>query len=138
MSRHLVLALSLCLWAAAAADELVYEPVNPAFGGDPFNGAWLLNSAQAQDTFEEDIEPVDETQSRLDNFFDLLERSVLSRLASALTGSIVGQGGDLQPGTVETQNFVIEIVDTGGGQLTVFTTDKVTGESTEFQVDNLP
>lgn len=33
---------------AASASQLVYKPVNPAFGGDPQNGNWLLSQASAQ------------------------------------------------------------------------------------------
>ena len=33
---------------AAAASQLVYKPIDPAFGGDPLNGSWLLGQAQAQ------------------------------------------------------------------------------------------
>ncbi len=33
---------------AACASQLVYKPVNPAFGGDPQNGNWLLSQASAQ------------------------------------------------------------------------------------------
>ena len=31
--------------------ELVYQPINPNFGGNPLNGSYLLNSAQAQNTY---------------------------------------------------------------------------------------
>jgi curli production assembly/transport component CsgF len=43
-------------------------------------------------------------------------------------------GGKLKPGTVETGNFRIDIVDAGGGVLVITTTDKVTGATTSFQV----
>jgi curli production assembly/transport component CsgF len=33
------------------AQDLVYRPRNPAFGGDTFNYQWLLNSAESQNTF---------------------------------------------------------------------------------------
>lgn len=32
----------------AGASEIVYRPINPAFGGDPFNGSFLLETARAQ------------------------------------------------------------------------------------------
>lgn len=32
--------------------QLVYTPINSAFGGDPFNYTWLLNSANSQNQFE--------------------------------------------------------------------------------------
>lgn len=35
----------------ASAEQLVYTPVNPSFGGNPLNGPTLLQSAQAQKRF---------------------------------------------------------------------------------------
>ena len=34
----------------AQAGNLIYQPINPSFGGDPFVGSYLLGKAQAQDT----------------------------------------------------------------------------------------
>jgi curli production assembly/transport component CsgF len=46
----------------AAAGQLVYRPVNPSFGGDPFNSAHLLGTANANDRYKDpnevDIEEV--------------------------------------------------------------------------------
>ena len=42
--------------------------------------------------------------------------------------------GNLQPGTVETSTFLINIVDQGNGTLLITTTDKSTGASTSFQI----
>lgn len=66
-----------------------------------------------------------------------LERSILSRLTSTISGSIIGDGGDLQPGTVETTDFIIDVVDLGDGRLRIMTTDKSTGDSTSFEIDTL-
>ena len=33
----------------AQAGNLIYQPINPSFGGDPFVGSYLLGKAQAQD-----------------------------------------------------------------------------------------
>ena len=35
--------------SVARAGQLVYTPVNPTFGGNPFNGDWLLNQGILQD-----------------------------------------------------------------------------------------
>jgi len=44
-----VLTIAIAAMAgAASASQLVYKPVNPAFGGDPQNGSWLLSQASAQ------------------------------------------------------------------------------------------
>jgi len=121
----------------AAATELVYVPVNPAFGGSPLNGSVLLGAAQATNKHKD---PQADSygglgkQTPLQQFADTLERSILSQLSSAAVSRVVGPNGGLQPGTVETGNFRITIVDSGGGVLTITTTDKVTGASTSFQV----
>jgi curli production assembly/transport component CsgF len=54
--------LLLSLNGVAAAGQLVYRPVNPSFGGDPFNSAHLLGIANANDRYKDpnevDIEEV--------------------------------------------------------------------------------
>jgi curli production assembly/transport component CsgF len=121
----------------ANAGELVYTPVNPAFGGNPINGSVLLNAAQAQNKTKDPdaISPFQNTEKNsLQQFNEILERSVLNRLASAAMGGIIGSGGALQSGTLDTANFTITITDLGGGMLKVTTTDKATGAFTSFEV----
>lgn len=125
----------------ATGSELVYFPLNPSFGGSPLNGPVLLNSAQAQNKYTDPA--IDEAaaartqfaaKTPLEQFNETLERSILSRLASNASASIMGNGFGLQPGTVETGNFVINIVDMGGGTLRITTTDKANGTSSSFEV----
>ena len=59
---------------------------------------------------------------------------MLSRIAAATASGIVGGDGKLVPGSIETRDFTIEIVDLGGGLLQIKTTDKANGSSTSFQV----
>jgi curli production assembly/transport component CsgF len=119
----------------ALATELAYVPVNPAFGGNPMNGPVLLGSAQAANKHKDPSSPGSPfaKQTPLQQFNDMLERSVLSQLSAAATANVIG-GGKLKPGSVETGNFRIDIVDAGAGVLVITTTDKVTGASTSFQV----
>jgi curli production assembly/transport component CsgF len=120
---------------SAAATEFVYVPVNPSFGGNPINGAVLLNTAQATNKHKDPAASAGYVkQTPLQQFNDMLERAVLSQLAMAATSDVMGSGGKLKPGVVETGNFRIEIVDSGGGVLTITTTDKLTGATTSFQV----
>lgn len=122
--------------APAGATELVYVPVNPSFGGSPLNGPVLLNSAQAQNKHKDpDAQIAGLTQrTPLEQFNDTLQRAILSRVAAAATGSLFSASGQLVPGTVETADFSISIVDQGGGILQITTTDKATGQSTSFQI----
>lgn len=120
---------------AAQASELVYTPINPSFGGNPLNGPTLLNEAQVQNHFKEPTtaSPLSQ-QSALQQFNSALRNAILSRISSAVTSDIVGTNGQLIPGTVETSDFRIAIVSLGDGVLQITTTDKTTGQSTQFQV----
>lgn len=123
---------------AASGTEMVYVPVNPVFGGNPNNGPVLLNAAQAQNNKKDpDARSASagyKPPSPLQQFNDTLQRSILSQVASAATSRIMGAGGQLTPGTVDTGNFRITIADIGGGMLLITTTDKLTGAMTSFQV----
>jgi curli production assembly/transport component CsgF len=141
INRRAVLRLRVLLLAMhmthPSASELVYYPVNPSFGGNPINGTVLLNSAQATNKHKDPeanaANPATQKTS-LQQFNDMLERSILSQLAAAASSRISGSGGKLVPGSVETGNFRIDIADLGGGLLLVTTTDRATGASTSFQV----
>ncbi|MFJ5297731.1 curli assembly protein CsgF [Pseudomonas sp. NPDC088368] len=121
--------------ASVLASELVYVPVNPSFGGNPLNGPVLLNQANAQNKFTEKSSSSGSTQSTLNQFNSMLQSAILSRVSSAVTSSIVGTDGKLTPGTVETTDFTISIVNLSPGLLQITTTDKTTGQSTSFQIN---
>lgn len=131
----LMAALVLAGVADASATVLVYVPVNPAFGGSPLNGPTLLNTAQATNKHKDPMSSSSLlSKTPLQQFNDMLQRSLLGQLATATVGGILGSGGKLKPGSVETGDFRIDIVDAGGGVLIITTTDKSTGETTSFQV----
>jgi curli production assembly/transport component CsgF len=47
--RTLIIGAGLALaTSCASASSLVYTPTNPTFGGNPLNGTFLLQQAQAQ------------------------------------------------------------------------------------------
>ena len=51
----IVCSLTLVLMGSQGwAQDFVYKPVNPAFGGDTFNYNWLLSSANAQNQYEDE------------------------------------------------------------------------------------
>lgn len=128
-------ALAVLSTFTAHATELVYVPINPSFGGSPLYGSVLLGSAQATNKHKEaDSSGLGAAgQDPLKQFNETLERAVLSQLASSATSKIL-VNGQLVPGAIETGNFRINVVDSGGGSLTVTTTDKVTGASSSFMV----
>lgn len=112
----------------AVASELIYYPVNPSFGGNPNNASGLLSVAQAQNHFKATPD------SPLKTFNDNLQRAIFSRLSSDALTALFGKGSVLAPGTYETAGFTIKVTDTGGGSLTIETTDKSSGASVSFTV----
>lgn len=113
------------------ATELVYTPVNPSFGGNPLNGTWLLNNAQAQNDYD-DPDLKDRTTlagtSALDRFS--------AQLQSRLLGQLLDNISTGNTGSLSTDAFIVNVVD-DSGQLTIEVTDRATGELSEIRVNGL-
>jgi len=62
---------------------MVYTPVNPSFGGNPFNSSHLLGIANAQNKFKDPKSLSNGSQA------DIFARQLQSRLLSALSSQIV-------------------------------------------------
>ncbi len=137
--RAALLIAAASMTGQAVASELIYYPRNPSFGGNPAYGHVLLNSALATKTHTDpglDEEIGLEEKTPLEQFNETLERQVVNRLTTAATSKIIGPNGNLIPGNLETDNFIIQIADIGNGMLNVTTTDKVTGATTAFMVSS--
>ena len=52
--KSIILTIFLIASAYSYGQQLVYTPINPAFGGSEFNYAWMLSSAESQNKFEDD------------------------------------------------------------------------------------
>jgi len=112
--------------------QLVYQPINPSFGGNPLNGNWLLSSAQLQDNTT-DPAATEQAQDPFADFQSNLNRSILSQLSRSLTNQIFGEGGELQEGLFQLGDFSIEVFETlEGVQITIF--DLLTGNETVILV----
>lgn len=126
ISARLLLTCSLlALGQGAMAQDLVYTPINPSFGGSPLNSAHLLSIANAQRTATaRDAETNDglsgsgidtPSTSNADLFVRQLEGRLLSALASQVTDAIFGEnpqdGGIVTFGTttVEFQRTLVSI-----------------------------
>ncbi len=109
---------------------MVFQFVNPNFGGNPNNGSFLLNEANAQNSYKDpDAYDFDtSTPSALDNFSTALQ----SQLLSGLMGNI-SQG---KPGRLVTQDFIVDVQNTDG-QLVMNVTDRSTGKTSTIQVQGL-
>jgi curli production assembly/transport component CsgF len=136
-SKTAIAAAFALLSQIATAGSLIYTPVNPTFGGDADNGAYLLSTANAVNKHQAPAVSVpgsSATQTPLDQFNTQLEQAILSRLASSVTSSIIGPNGTLQPGTITTGQFTVSVSNLSSTQLQVTTTDTTTGQTTTFQV----
>jgi len=111
-----------------AAQDFVYTPVNPAFGGDTFNYNWLLSSAQTQNLIDEP-ESGDE-RSALDSFTESLERQLLSNLSRQLSGAQFGES-NLEDGTYQIGSFNLDVISTLDG-LSITISDTSAGETTQI------
>lgn len=129
-----VAALLGCAGIPVQGTDLVYRPINPSFGGDPLNGPSLLNSANAQNTFKDpEASSPFGSQSQIQQFTDTLQRAILSRIASAVSGSVVDANGNLIPGTVTIGSISVTVLDLGT-TLRITTIDSSSGQTTTFEI----
>jgi curli production assembly/transport component CsgF len=101
------------------AQQLVYTPINPAFGGNPFNATQLEADASAQNQYKLSGSPKNLTDAQL--FAQQLQSELLAGLANQVAQAIFGPNA--QPsGTFsfggETVTFVRSL-----GEITVNITD---------------
>ena len=124
----LLVALGFCV-SALHAQDLVYRPKNPAFGGETFNYNWLLSSAQAQNLIE-DPEQAERNQSNtLDDFAETLNRQLLNQLSRQIVAGQFGEDG-LEEGNYTIGNFQIDVT-TGIEGLIISILDASVGEQTQ-------
>jgi curli production assembly/transport component CsgF len=124
-------ATSSAFGGKASAQQLVYTPINPAFGGNPFNSTQLEADASAQNPYKNSganaVKP--ETQAQL--FASELQSQLLGDLANQVSNAIFGPNAQNQ-GTFsfggESVTFVRAL-----GQITVTITDP-TGAQTVIQL----
>jgi curli production assembly/transport component CsgF len=88
MGKCFIMGALLALGAvgAASASELVYQPINPSFGGNPFNSSHLLGIANAVN--KHDGPQAKSAASSLSQE-DLFAQQLQSRLLSGLTDQVV-------------------------------------------------
>jgi curli production assembly/transport component CsgF len=114
------------------SQQLVYKPVNPAFGGDTFNYQWLLSSANAQNQFDDkkDYNSLLDNLNSLDSFSQSLNRQVLSELSRKLFEDQFGEGS-IQPGNYLFGTLYLQIITTAQGLL-INILDTSTGDQSEI------
>jgi len=113
------------------AGNMTFQFRNPNFGGNPNNGAFLLNSAQAQNSYKDPSYSNDlgyEPPSALDSFSQALQSQVLGNLMSNISTG--------KPGRMVTSDYIVDIANRDG-QLQLNVTDRKTGRSSVIEVSGL-
>ncbi|HKL35561.1 MAG TPA: curli assembly protein CsgF [Salegentibacter sp.] len=129
--KRLVLILLIFWCIPISAQELVYTPKNPAFGGDTFNYQWLLSSAQAQNSFE-DPNAANQELSEMDQFTQSLNSQLLGQINRQLFTQEFGEAG-LEEGKYNFGSLAIDIYPSNEG-LVINILDTNTGEQTQIVV----
>ena len=115
------------------AQDLVYKPKNPAFGGDTFNYQWMASSAESQNKFTDKsnirVEPTE-----LERFTASLNSLLLSQISSSLFKQQFGNDG-IKIGSYTFGSLSVEVYPSSGG-LTVDILDTKTGGQTQVIIPN--
>ncbi|MFQ5451908.1 MAG: curli assembly protein CsgF [Nitrospinaceae bacterium] len=142
LSKLVGMGFFLGMWMGvvpAQSDEIVYTPINPNFGGSPFNGAPLLNNAISQNKHKEstDNSALASALSSGNSFQSQLNRAFLSRLSRDLVDNAFGGlDSGIQFGTFNTGVNTVTIEDLGTS-VKVTITDNSSGEVTVVEIDNV-
>lgn len=115
------------------AQDLVYKPKNPAFGGDTFNYQWMASSAESQNKFT-DKSTIPVQQTELERFTASLNSLLLSQISSSLFKQQFGNDG-IKIGSYTFGSLSVEVYPSSGG-LTVDILDTKTGGQTQVIIPN--
>lgn len=136
LSYLLALGLLLAVTGPVLATELVYTPVNPSFGGNPLNGSYLLSQAESQNRHRD---PNLDLSGRdpLASFEESLLRRVNSNLANQIVDQMFGTSSSpVADGHYQFGDYTIDVLTSGGGDISVTIEDLGTGNSTTIEIPN--
>lgn len=143
MNKCVLSAVALLgLATSAHAGELHYTPVNPTFGGNPFNGPFLLGTANANN-FDHLVNPATRNlfnqqqqtqQSTSDLLRQALVNSLISQASTMAINSILGTNGTAprDSGTFSVAGETISF-NRAGGQINITLSDP-NGSQTQISV----
>ena len=134
MKRMYVFVVLLFFSTQAAAD-IVYKPINPSFGGDPFNSSHLTGLAASQKLHTSSSSSSSSNQTAAQRFLSMLQSRLYSSLASQVAEAIFGENAK-QSGSVTFDDQQVEFVNTGT-EIQISITDFLTGEVTNISVPTL-
>lgn len=122
--------LGLSMASAVRAQDITYQPIDPTFGGNPFNSSHLLGIANAQNDYKDPRSTTNSSQA--DIFARQLQSRLLSALSSQIVNAIFGENPQ-ESGTIrfggQTISFVRSLT-----EVTLTITDDDTGEVTTIVI----
>ncbi len=118
------------LSGAAVAQDIVYTPVNPSFGGNPFNSAHLLGVASAQNKYKDPNATTSTDPAQ--QFLRTLQSRLLSSLATQITDIIFGENAQ-DSGLIQFGDQEISFV-RGIDSVTLTITNNADGSVTEIVI----
>ncbi|MCI5048806.1 MAG: curli assembly protein CsgF [Rickettsiales bacterium] len=110
------------------ASELRYTPVNPNFGGDPFNSTILLGVADATN---DNTEPFS-TGDSLADFERTITNTLISRVSQEIADQILGEDAQ-DSGTFSVGGTILDF-NNNNGVVTINITDTSTGGTTTVEI----
>tara|TARA_Y100000296_G_scaffold83413_1_gene114240 strand:+ start:22 stop:477 length:456 start_codon:yes stop_codon:yes gene_type:complete len=127
--------------AITRATELVYEPINPSFGGNPLNGSFLLSKANSQNAHSA---PLSE-RSYDERLQESLERAYINRIVREITDIAFGEqeydedGNPIdsifnQDSIFVSGDFQVELITSNPDSIVVNITNLLTGEVTVVEI----
>ena len=131
----IILLLIVLMGNKSLAQQFVYTPINPNFGGSSFNGAWMLAEAQAENgkTAQSSASAYNPYGTNaLQNFQQSLNQQVLSQLSQKIITSAFGESA-LTKGHYQLGNYIIDINPSSDG-LHVNIQDNTSGSQTTIVV----
>ena len=118
----------------AAAQDLVYQPRNPSFGGDPFNSSHFLGLADRQNQFDGGSDRGGISRDPTDRLVRQLERRISSAVAENAADAILGEGDDpADTGTIRFGDQVVEF-NRGAENIELTIIDEAAGTRTDISV----
>ena len=138
--RHAIISQMLAVMSLscpALAQELVYTPVNPSFGGNPFNSSHLLSIAEADrpdpPAASSSAFAAASGATQTDFFIRQLESRILSRLSLDITDAIFGEGAE-PSGTFSFNQTTLSFETLIDGTILLDIVDNATGATTTIEV----
>jgi curli production assembly/transport component CsgF len=135
----LLLGLGLLLTAhCSVAQDFVYEPKNPSFGGgNTFNYSWLLSSATSQDTNKDpNASQARAASDPLNDFAAGLNRQILSQLTDRFISDQFGKGA-VRAGNYTVGGYQIQVTP-GSSGVVIQISDPASGNQTTVTIPNIP